>query len=63
MYGDYVMDRLDGIYVIDGVMSWMKNGESLAEMETTVYIHPDDYGNQLVYVWDTGWIHGSLLPQ
>jgi len=62
--GDYWIDRLDGIYVITGVMSWEKNGEPLSTIDTTVYVHPDDYGNQLVVVWDPeGWMFGSLLPE
>ena len=64
MSGDYVMDRLDGIYVIDDVMTWMKNGVPLSTKDTTVYIHPDDYGNQLVVVWNPDrWIFGSILPE
>jgi len=63
MSGDYWVDRLDGIYVFDGVMSWEKNGEPLSTIDTTVYVHPDDYGNQLVVVWDPeGWMFGSILP-
>ena len=63
MSGDYWIDRLDGIYVFDGVMSWEKNGKPLSTIDTTVYVHPDDYGNQLVVVWDPeGWMFGSILP-
>ena len=60
-----LVDEEDGIYYFSGTMYVKKIGRDPFEWEEAeIYIHPDDWGNQLcIYNEPTGlWMFGSLLP-
>jgi hypothetical protein len=60
----YDMDTEDGIYVFSGTMYVEKIGRDSFEWEDTeIYIHPDDWGNQLCIYYGDTWFFGSILPQ
>ena len=64
MEGYYeIADEEDGIYYFSGTMYVEKIGrDSFVWEDTEIYIHPDDWGNQLCIYYQELWMFGSILP-